>query len=136
MTCVTVNSSFYDLSKFLMEAVSPSDLRLIIRKAYDSLKAGNGTGMGPGPSMQEVIDHYNDERNYLMMRSVSDDQIVHDALDRLIAYKYPGDSGYIPWRLPSIIEGSTQCNRVGQYGLDEVRKALPQQDAILTAAGW
>lgn len=136
MTTATVNSLFYDLTKEEMETLSPPDLRLIIRKAYDNMRAGMGLGMGPGPSMQRVIDHYNDERNYLMIRGVSDDQIVHDSLDRLLAYKDSGGAGSMPWTLPSIIDGSKQRNSVGQYGLDAVRRALPDHDKVLTEAGW
>lgn len=136
MTTATVNSLFYDLTKEEMETLSPPDLRLIIRKAYDSMRAGMGLGMGPGPCMQRVIDHYNDERNYLMIRAVSDNQIVHEALDRLLAYKGIGDGGSLSWTLPSILDGSTLRNSVGQFDLDAVRHALPEQDKILTDAGW
>lgn len=136
MTTATVNSHFYDITKEQMESLCPPDLRLIIRKAYDSMRSGMGLGMGPGPTMQRVIDHYNDERNYLMIRGVSDDQLVHVALDRLMAYKSSCDAGSLPWTLPSILDGSKLRNGVGQYSLDAVRRALPELDEVLTTAGW
>lgn len=78
----TIEDRFYNLTKEQMEALCPLDLRAIIRKAFDNKRPG----MGSGPTMQQVIDHYNDERNYWVIRGVSDEEVVHDALDRLLSW--------------------------------------------------
>lgn len=122
---------FYDLDKDSMEVLAPSDLRLIIRQAYDNKQSG----MGPGPTMQDVIDHYNDERNYYVIRGVTDDQAIHDALDRLLAYNSSPEGG-LPWYLPSMIAGSTQVNPVGRFKLAHGRAVQPLLDKVLSDAGW
>lgn len=132
MSEVTVTDLFYELTKDQMESLCPSDLRLIIRKAFDNKRSG----MGPGPTMQEVIDHYNDERNYWVIRGVSEDSNIHDALDRLMARKQAGTTGTTPWTLPSIIDGSALFNPVGGFRLGFVRASSPTLDKILTDAGW
>lgn len=132
MSEVTVKDLFYELTKEQMEALCPPDLRVIIRKAFDNRRPG----LGPGPTMQEVIDHYNDERNYWVIRNVTDDSIIHDALDRILVVRAGGGAGALHWLLPSIVESIPRLNAVGSFDLAWGRDQFPPLDKILTDAGW
>lgn len=122
---------FYDLTKEVVEANSPAYLRKIIRTAFDNVSSG----MGPGPSFQEVIDHYESQANYLVIRGIITTPDVHEALDRLLTYRYI-DAGVSLWKLPSIVEGSKDWHYVGKYNFKLMRGHLDREIALVKDAGW
>lgn len=123
---------FYSLTKEQMEALCPSDLRVIIRKAFDNERSG----MGPGPTMQQVIDHYYDQRNYWVFRCMNPTSgEMLDALDLLFKIS-TGQAGSQPWKVPSIYEGSDQFHGIGDFDFKDARAQYPEADALLTKNGW
>lgn len=117
MNAVTLDSHFYQLSKEQMEEMCPSDIRLIVRKAFDL----PCSGMGPGPTMAEVIKHYNEERNYRILRSMAGEDTLRQAwLDELFGRATLMDQpGSLHWTVPTIVSGREARYRVGFFDFSE-----------------
>lgn len=134
MSEATVNDLFYDLSKEDMEKLCPSDLRVAIRKAFDLPSHGDG----PGPTMQEVIDHYNDERNYRLFRHTCGNFRAHEALDAMVISNVLKHlrSKIMPWSVPSIVEGSNRRSVIGSYDFEQAMSINTEEADFLTRNGW
>jgi hypothetical protein len=129
----TTEDRFYNLTKDQMATLAPSDLRVIIRKAFDN----PCTGTGPGPTMQEVIDHYYDQRNYILFRRMNPTSIpMLEVLDLLFTFNRNATAGSLPWCVPSICEDSDQVHGIGDFDFKAAREQHPEVDKLLTDAGW
>jgi hypothetical protein len=122
---------FYDLSKEEMEAQCPDHLRVIIRKAFDNCRSG----YGPGPTMADVIRHYEDEQAYRTIRGCSDDYAINEILDTLFEFNALME-GVIAWRLPSMVSGSDQTWHVGRFSFTHAKRTHPKLFAKLQEDGW
>lgn len=122
---------FYDLSKEQMEEQCPDQYRVIIRKAFDLCKSG----YGPGPTMADVIKHYEDEQTYRLIRGCNQDQHISEILD--IIFEFNGlMEGVVAWQLPSMVSGSDKAWPVGRFNFDCIKRTHPKQLEALQAAGW
>lgn len=122
---------FYDLTKEEMEAQCPEYLRAIIRKAFDNKSAG----YGPGPTMNDVIKHYEDELVYRQLRASNTDMRINEALDVLMMY-HTGGEGYIPWRVPSMVQDSNQKWAIGTFNFEHAKRTHPSLAELIHATGW
>ena len=131
MNTATVNSNFYDLTKEEMKALCPDRFRAIIRKAFDNKRSG----MGPGPTMAQVIEHYEYEQTYRCIRGIGNDDKVSEILDTFFEWELSPE-GSLPWTLPSIIESSNNNYELGRFKFTSARVAFPHLFEQLQAAGW
>lgn len=122
---------FYTLTKEQVETNSPQHLRKIIRIAFDTMRSG----MTPGPTFQDVIDHYEAQTNYLIVRGNATTPDIHEALDTLLNYRFI-DTGVMLWMLPSIVENSKASHYVGKFQFDSLREALPLEVRLIKDFGW
>lgn len=122
---------FYDLTKEEVEAQSPHHLRAIIRKAYDNKRPG----YGPGPTMNDVIKHYESEQTYRMIRGCNTDMVINEALDVLFEYNGLAE-GMIAWMLPSMVSGSDKTWHVHRFNFSSAVRTHPKVLEKLQAAGW
>lgn len=122
---------FYTLTREQIEANSPQWLRKIIRIAFDTMQPG----WAPGPTFRDVIDHYEAQTNYLIVRGNATTPDVHEALDTLLNYRFI-DAGVVLWMLPSIVENSKASHYVGKFQFDSLREALPLEVRLIKDFGW
>lgn len=131
MTTATVNSLFYDLTKEEMKALCPERFRAVIRKAFDNKRSG----MGPGPTMAEVIEHYEDEQTYRCIRGIGNNDRVSEILDTFYEFS-SGLEGALPWCLPTMVEGSERMWPVSRFRFAGAKRAFPMMLEYLQSEGW
>lgn len=131
MNAPTLDSQFYELSKEQMEEMSPPHLRAIIRKAFENKKAG----YGPGPTMSDVIQHYEDETNYRLFRSTEQSIDLGEIMDVLFEANTQME-GMIYWRLPSVVMDSTQKWPVGRFNFSAAKRTHPELYTRIEDTGW